>query len=62
MDLPDGIWIDDKTGKTAVCRVCHDVTAVKAYSRKQAKFGMLTLLSYHMPIVAICNCLCEGVR
>ena len=21
MDLPDGIWIDEKTGKTAACRV-----------------------------------------
>ena len=34
MDLPDGIWIDEKTGKTAACRVM----AVKAYSRTQAKF------------------------
>ena len=34
MDLHDGIWIDEKTGKTAACRVM----AVKAYSRTQAKF------------------------
>ena len=34
MGLPDGIWIDEKTGKTAACRVM----AVKAYSRTQAKF------------------------
>jgi hypothetical protein len=34
MDLPDGIWIDEKTGKTAACRVM----AVKAYSRTQARF------------------------
>ncbi len=34
MDLPDGIWIDEKTGKTAPCHVM----AVKAYSRTQAKF------------------------
>ena len=34
MDLPDGIWIGEKTGKTAPCRVM----AVKAYSRAQAKF------------------------
>ena len=34
MDLPDGIWIDEKTGKTAACRVM----AVRAYSRTQAKF------------------------
>ena len=34
MDLPDGIWIDEKTGKTAAC--C--VMAVKAYSRTQANF------------------------
>ena len=32
MDLPDGIWIDEKTGKTAPCRVM----AVKAYSLTQA--------------------------
>jgi hypothetical protein len=29
MDLTDNIWIDEKTGKTAPCRVM----AVKAYSR-----------------------------
>ena len=34
MDLPDGIWTDEKTGKTAPCRVM----ALKAYSRTQAKF------------------------
>ncbi len=34
MDLPEGIWIDEKTGKTAACRVM----AVRAYSRTQAKF------------------------
>jgi hypothetical protein len=34
MDLPDGIWIDEKKGKTAPC--C--VMAVKAYSRTQAIF------------------------
>ncbi len=34
MDLPDGIWIDEKTGKTAACRAM----AVKACSRTQAKF------------------------
>ena len=33
-DLPDGIWIDEKTGKTVTCRVM----AVKAYSHTQAKF------------------------
>ena len=33
MDLPDGIWTDEKTGKTAPCRVI----AWKAYSRTQAK-------------------------
>jgi hypothetical protein len=30
MDLPDGVWIDEKTGKTAPCRVM----AVKAYSHE----------------------------
>jgi hypothetical protein len=34
VDLPDCIWIDEKTGETAPCRVM----AVKAYSRTQAKF------------------------
>jgi hypothetical protein len=34
MDLPDGIWIDEKTGKTAPCRVM----AVKAYSRTQESY------------------------
>ena len=34
MDLPDGIWIDEKKGKTAQCRVM----VVKAYSRTKAKF------------------------
>ena len=34
MDLPDGIWIDENTGKSSPCRVM----ATKAYSRTQAKF------------------------
>jgi hypothetical protein len=34
MDLPDGIWIDENTRKTAPCRVM----AVKAYCLTQAKF------------------------
>ena len=34
MDLPDGIGIHEKKGKTAPCRVM----AVKAYSRTQAKY------------------------
>ncbi len=34
MDLSDGIWIDETTEKTALCRVM----AVKAYSRTQVKF------------------------
>ena len=34
MDLSEGIWIDEKTGKTAPC----SFMAVKAYSRPQAKF------------------------
>jgi hypothetical protein len=44
MDLPDGIWIDEKTGKTAPCRVM----AVKAYSRTQAKFWYVdfTIISH----------------
>jgi len=44
MDLPDGIWIDEKTGKTAACRVM----AVKAYSRTQAKFWYVefTIISH----------------
>ena len=58
MDLPDGIWIDEKTGKTTACRVM----AVKAYSRTQAKFWYVDFTIISMPIVAICNCLCEGVR
>ena len=45
MDLPDGIWIDEKTGKTAPCRVM----ATKAYSRTQAKFWYVdfTILSHN---------------
>ena len=44
MDLPDCIWIDEKTGKTAPCRVM----AVKAYSRTQAKFRYVdfTIISH----------------
>ena len=44
MDLPDSIWIDEKTGKTAACRVM----AVKAYSRTQAKFRYVdfTIISH----------------
>jgi hypothetical protein len=44
MDLPDGIWIDEKTGKTPPCRVM----AVKAYSRTLAKFWYvdLTIISH----------------
>jgi hypothetical protein len=44
MDLPDGIWIDEKTGKTAPCRVM----AVKAYSRTQARFWyvVFTIISH----------------
>jgi hypothetical protein len=44
MDLPDGIWIDEKTGKTAPCRVM----AVKAYSSTQAKFWYVdfTIISH----------------
>jgi hypothetical protein len=44
MDLPDGIWIDEKTGKTAPCRVM----AVKAFSRTQAKFWYVdfTIISH----------------
>jgi hypothetical protein len=40
----DGILIDEKTGKTAACRVM----AVKAYSRTQAKFWYLdfTIISH----------------
>ena len=34
MELPDGVWTDEKTGKTAPCRVM----ALKAYSRTQAEF------------------------
>jgi hypothetical protein len=44
MDLPDGIWIDEKTGKTALCRIM----AVKAYSRTQSKFWYVdfTIISH----------------
>jgi hypothetical protein len=44
MDLPDCIWIDEKTGKTAPC----SVMAVKAYSRTQAKFWYVdfTIISH----------------
>ena len=44
MDLPDGIWIDERKGKTAPCRVI----AVKAYSRTQAKFWYVdfTIISH----------------
>ena len=42
MDLPDGVRIDEKTGKTAACRVM----AVKAYSRTQAKFWYVDF--YHI--------------
>jgi hypothetical protein len=44
MDLPDGIWIDEKKGNTAPCRVM----AVKAYSRTQAKFWYVdfTIISH----------------
>ncbi len=44
MDLPDGIRIDEKTGKTAPRRVM----TVKAYSRTQAKFWYVdfTLISH----------------
>jgi hypothetical protein len=44
MDLPDGIWIDEETGKTAPCRVM----AVKAYSRTKAKFWYVdfTIISH----------------
>ena len=44
MDLPDGIWIDEKTRKTAACRVM----AVKAYSRTQAEFWYVdfTIISH----------------
>ena len=44
MDLPDGIWIDEKTGKTAPCRVM----AVKAYSHTQAKLWYVdfTIISH----------------
>jgi hypothetical protein len=38
MDLPDGIWIDEKTEKTEKTAPCR-VMAVKAYSRIQARFG-----------------------
>ena len=58
MDLPDDIWVDEKMGKTAPCRVM----AVKAYSRTQANFGTSILLSYHTLIDTIWNCLCEGVQ
>jgi hypothetical protein len=44
MDLPDSIWINEKTGKTAPCRVM----AVKAYSRTQAKIWYVnfTIISH----------------
>jgi hypothetical protein len=43
MDLPDGIWIDEKKGQTAPCRVM----AVKAYSRTQAKLCVdFTIISH----------------
>jgi hypothetical protein len=44
MDLPDCIWIDEKTGKTAPCLVM----AVKAYSSTQAKFWYVdfTIISH----------------
>jgi hypothetical protein len=44
MDLPEGIWIDEKTGKKSACRVM----AVKACSRTQAKFWYLdfTIISH----------------
>jgi hypothetical protein len=43
MDLPDGIWIDEKTGKPA-----PSLVAVKAYSRTQAKFWYVdfTIISH----------------
>ena len=58
MDLPDGIWTDEKIGKTAPCRIM----ALKAYSRTQAKFWYVDFLSYHILIVVIFNCLCEEVQ
>jgi hypothetical protein len=44
MDLPDGIWINGKTGKTAPCRGM----AVEAYSRTQAKiwYVEITIISH----------------
>ncbi len=44
IDLPDGIWIDEKTGNTAPCRVM----AIKAYSSTQAKFWYVdfTIISH----------------
>jgi hypothetical protein len=44
MDLSEGIWIDEKTGKTAPC----SFMAVKAYSRPQAKFWYVdfTIISH----------------
>jgi hypothetical protein len=44
IDLPDGIWIDEKTGKTSPCREWPE----KAYSRTQAKFWYVdfTIISH----------------
>ena len=44
IDLPDGIWTDEKTGKTSSCRVI----ATRAYSRTKAKFWYVdfTILSH----------------
>ena len=44
MDLPEGIWIDEKTDKSSRCRVM----ATKAYSRTTAKFWYVdfTILSH----------------
>jgi hypothetical protein len=58
MDLPDGIWIDEKKGKTAPCVVM----AVKAYGLTQAKFWYVDFTIISHADVAIYNCLCKGVR
>ena len=42
MDLPDGIWTDEKTWKTALC----SVMALKAYSRTQAKYVDFAIVSH----------------